>query len=266
MNVVELKCFGVRAGDGNAALVVRGDRSDETARQTFATAQRKPACVFISDDEVPTLDYYYQHMRSPLCVHATLAAAKVLLNGQPGPVTVRTAMRGQELQLSLRDGLAYVALSKQPVPDVTIPADLPARLIAVAAGMAAVSAAELKLVSPPAIASIGSPKLLLEVADPATLHALQPDLAAIAAWGKANGVSGIYAWCRRPDGGLEGRNFNHLDPALEDAATGVAAGTLTAFLGHAIKLYQGSNMDQPCLLHTALDGESILVGGNAEFV
>ena len=261
MNVVELRCFGVRAEDGNAALVVRGDTSNEVERLAFAHAARKPACVFIGEGAVPTLDYYYQHMRSPLCVHATLAAARVLLDGRPGPLTVRTAMRGLELQLSLRNGSAFVRLRKQPAPEVAVPDDLPARLLGKAA-----NPAQLRLASPPAIASIGSPKLLLEVADPATLHALQPDLPAIAAWGKANGVSGIYAWCRRPDGGLEGRNFNHLDPQLEDAATGVAAGTLTALLGHPIELYQGANMGQHCLLRTALDGEFILVGGHAEFV
>ena len=68
---------------------------------------------------------------------------------------------------------------------------------------------------------------------------LAPDLARIAAWGKEAGVNGIYAWCRRDDGTFEGRNFNHLDPRLEDSATGVAAGALTALLGLGIRLRQG---------------------------
>ena len=76
MDVVELKCFGTQAGEGNAALVVTGGMQDEAARLAFAKASNKPACVFV-DGEV--LDYYYPHMRSPLCLHATLAAGKVLL-------------------------------------------------------------------------------------------------------------------------------------------------------------------------------------------
>jgi predicted PhzF superfamily epimerase YddE/YHI9 len=89
------------------------------------------------------------------------------------------------------------------------------------------------------VVSVGSPKLLVEVADAATLYGLQPDLPAIAAWGKGAGVNGLYVYCRCDDGTYEGRNFNHLDPALEDSATGVAAGALTALLGHAITLRQG---------------------------
>ncbi|MGO4378595.1 PhzF family phenazine biosynthesis protein [Pseudoduganella sp. RAF19] len=257
MDVVELKCFGTRAGEGNSALVIRGDHSDEAARLAFAKASGKPACVFIGDDQPPTLDYFYPHMRSPLCLHATLAAARVLLKDQPGPITVRTAVKGQELALTQQDGIVYAQMNRQPVPQVEISQDLPSKLL---------GNAGIQLASAPTIASVGSPKLLLEVRDSTALQALKPDLAAIAAWGKTNGVSGCYAWCRREDGSLEGRNFNHLDPKLEDAATGVAAGALTVLLNRPIRLYQGANMGQPCLLRTTIEGENILVGGAAETV
>jgi len=45
--VVELKCFGTRPGEGNAALVVMGGVQDEAARLALARASHKPACVFI---------------------------------------------------------------------------------------------------------------------------------------------------------------------------------------------------------------------------
>jgi PhzF family phenazine biosynthesis protein len=254
MAIFELKCFGTRAGEGNTALVIVGEQSDEAARLAFAKASGKPACVFVDGS---TLDYYYPHMRSPLCLHATLAAGKVLLKDQPGPITVRTALKAQEMVLSQRDGIIYASLQKQVVPEVVLPSDLPGRLL---------GRADIMLASPPAIRSVGSPKLLLEVAGSATLQALQPDLPAIAAWGKANGVSGVYAWCLRADGSLEGRNFNHLDPSIEDAATGVAAGALTILLGRPVSLYQGANMGQPCLIRTTYEGDNILVGGAAEMV
>ncbi|UUZ47463.1 hypothetical protein LP420_29975 [Massilia sp. B-10] len=69
---------------------------------------------------------------------------------------------------------------------------------------------------------MGSPKLLIEVRDSAALHALRPPLARISEWGKANGVNGCYVYCRVGEDVYEGRNFNHLDPAQEDLATGVA--------------------------------------------
>jgi PhzF family phenazine biosynthesis protein len=284
--VHELKCFGSRPGEGNAALVVLGDASSEAERQAFAREQNRSACVFVdvpggagghsgvsdaaaaasgsaepADGARFTLDYYYPHTRSPLCLHATLAAARVLLREHGAPLTVRTAMRGQLLHLSERGAGVFVRLQRQPAPDVAIAPELPASLLGLAGPD---QGAGLRLASPPAIASVGSPKLLLELPDSAALQALRPDLVRIAAWSKQHGVSGCYAYARRADGSVEGRNFNHLDPALEDSATGVAAGALTVHLGRALILHQGANMGQPCVLRTELDGEHILIGGAAE--
>ncbi|MYN08408.1 PhzF family phenazine biosynthesis protein [Pseudoduganella aquatica] len=272
--VHELKCFGSRPGEGNAALVVLGDASSEAQRQDFARAQNRSACVFVdavapadgggaaAQDALFVLDYYYPHMRSPLCLHATLAAARVLLREHGAPLAVRTALRGQLLHVSERGTDVFVRLQRQPTPDVVIPPDLPAALL---------GQPSLRLASAPAIASVGSPKLLLELDSAAALQALRPDLARIAAWGKEHGVSGCYAYARRGDGSFEGRNFNHLDPALEDSATGVAAGALTVHLGRALTLHQGAALGQPCVLRTELDGgradgEHILIGGAAAFL
>ncbi|KQV80329.1 hypothetical protein ASD15_15850 [Massilia sp. Root351] len=277
--VYELKCFGSRPGEGNAALVVLGDASSVAERQAFARAQNRSACVFVdaldanaagpADDAEYVLDYFYPHMRSPLCLHATLAAARVLLRQHGRPLAVRTALRGQLLRLSegapgAASGRAtgvFVRLQRQGAPDVAIAPELPGALLGQAA-----PGVPLKLASAPAIASVGSPKLLLEMSSTTALQSLRPDLARIAAWGKEHGVSGCYAWARRADGTFEGRNFNHLDPALEDSATGVAAGALTVHLGRAITLHQGAHLGQPCLLRTELDGEHILIGGGAEFL
>lgn len=252
---LELLCFGTRPGHGNAALVLLDDDSDAAKRQALAAASGVGACVFIdAPADGPTLDFYYPHMRSPLCVHATLAAARVLLDDAAGPLVVRTALRGQTLTLRRQDNDVYVELAAQPAPAPALSAALAARLIP---GIAPVSA--------PAIASVGSPKLLLEVRDSTALQALRPDLAAIHAWGKEHGISGCYAWCQRPDGALEGRNFNHLDAAHEDSATGVAAGALTVLLGRSLRLYQGAHLGKPCLLRTVLEGEKLLIGGAVEY-
>ena len=262
MLIHQLLCFGTRPGGGNAALVVQNDDSDADQRQRFARERGLPACVFIGTaaDGGVVLDYYYPHTRSPLCLHATLAAARVLLSPEHPTLAVRTAMRGQPLTLTLaEDGDdVFIELAPQPAPRVAIAAGLAARLLA---------APGLELASAPAVASVGSPKLLLEVADGAALHALRPDLQAIADWGREHGVNGCYAWCRRPDGALEGRNFNHLDPAMEDAATGVAAGALAVHLDMDVTLYQGANLGQPCRIRVRAAGhERILIGGAAEYI
>ena len=264
MTTHQLLCFGALPGGGNAALVVQNDHCTVEQRQQFAHERRQPACVFIDTaaDGAITLDYYYPHTRSPLCLHAALAAARVLLSPTCPSMAVRTAMRGQPLTLTLtKDGDdVLVELAPQTVTRPAIAPDLAARLLA---------APRLELASAPAVASVGSPKLLLEVADSATLHALRPDLRAIADWGREHGVNGCYAWCRRPDGALEGRNFNHLDPAMEDSATGVAAGALTVHLGAGLTVYQGAHLGQPCRIRTDIaagpDGARIRVGGAARF-
>lgn len=283
MLIHDFRCFGVRAGEGNSALVVEGDHAGAEARQAYANAQGRSATVYIDHaadgSAAVTLDYFYPHMRSPLCLHATLAAAAVLFaqRGTGAPITVTTAMHGQPLVLSRADGLIFVRLTRQAAPQPLLDDALVRRLLGVDGVPGAAR-----------VASVGSPKLLIEVADRATLHALAPDLDAILAWGRAHGVSGCYAWCRlagaeyqgdsgrpsrgehdgEPDGDsareYEGRNFNHLPGATEDAATGVAAGALTVLLGHGLRLLQGSTVGQTCLLHTRIDGDAILVGGHAQ--
>jgi PhzF family phenazine biosynthesis protein len=279
MRIQELKCFGATAGEGNPALVIEDGPADAAARQAFAR-ERGTTCVFLDASTEPgvacVLDYYYPHTRSPLCLHATLAAAHVLLSAEnpsfPGTagndvprtrephfpsaattLTVKTAVHGQPLVLSRDGDTCYAQLTKQTVPQPPLP-DLAALL----------AHPGFKPVSPPQVASVGSPKLLAEVDGSATLYALHPDLPAITTWGKQAGVNGLYVYCRHPDGRFEGRNFNHLDPALEDSATGVAAGALTALLGHAIELLQGRATGRDCLLRTRIDGNAILVGGTVE--
>jgi PhzF family phenazine biosynthesis protein len=257
MHVHELRCFGANPGDGNPALVIEDDGMDLAARQAYAAA-RNTTCVFLAQDGGGVeADYFYPHMRSPLCLHATLAVAAVLFGRgeNSGTIAVRTAMKGQLLALSREGGDYFVRLMPQPAPQIEIGEE----------GIAALLRAPgLALASMPRVASVGSPKLLVEVRDAAALHALAPDLAAIAAWGKAHGVNGLYAWCRLDAGVFEGRNFNHLDPALEDSATGVAAGALAAALGHDLVLHQGRATGRDCLIRVRVEGDAILVGGRAE--
>jgi PhzF family phenazine biosynthesis protein len=257
MHVHALICFSSRPGQGNPALVIEGAPRDLAARQALAR-ERNTTCVFLDEDQGNTqVDFFYPHTRSPLCLHATLAAAAVLFArpGAPATIAVETALKGQRLDLSREGADYFVTLAPQALPGAD------ARPAQVAALLAASAIA---LPSPPRLASVGSPKLLVEVADTDALYALAPNLAAIADWGRQNGVNGIYAWCRRPDGDYEGRNFNHLDPALEDSATGVAAGALSVALGQGLTLRQGRATGRDCLIRTRFDGAALLVGGAAE--
>jgi PhzF family phenazine biosynthesis protein len=257
MHTQELICFGAQPGKGNPALVIEDDGMDLAERQAFAT-ERNTTCVFLSADG--EVDYFYPHMRSPLCLHATLAVAAVLFgrDGAAGGIDVRTAMKGQRLSLSREGDDYFVRLAPQPAPAPGIGDEQVARLL---------NAPGMVLASKPQVASVGSPKLLVEVQDAATLYGLTPDLAGIAAWGKEQGVNGMYVYCRLDAATLEGRNFNHLDPALEDSATGVAAGALAVALGramgNALVVRQGRANGRDCLIRARVEGDAILVGGAA---
>jgi PhzF family phenazine biosynthesis protein len=253
-----LRCFSARPGAGNPALVIEDGEQDPDARQALARA-RGTTCVFVdmAADGTRSVDFYYPHMRSPLCLHATLGVAAVLFARAPdaGAIAVRTALKGQLLELVRAEHDYFVRLAAQPVAARDVDVATAAQLLGVPAA---------SLAAPPRVASVGSPKLLVKVADTDALYGLAPDLARIAAWGKDAGVNGIYAWCRRDDGMFEGRNFNHLDPKLEDSATGVAAGALTALLGLGIRLRQGHATGADCLIRTRMEGAAILVGGTVE--
>ena len=258
MLIQEFRCFGSGTGGGNPALTVEDGPVGADERLALAR-KRGLTCVFLDPSDEPglaaCLDFVYPHARSPLCLHATLAAAQVLFerHGATAPLTVTTALRGQRLVVS-KDGLeVFVRMARQESPQVAVDAALAARLLAAPA---------LSLASAPRIASIGSPKLLLEVANLQMLYGLRPDLALIYEWGKAQGVSGCFAWCRLGAGHVEGRNFNHLDPTLEDSATGVAAGALTVALGSALTLLQGTATGRSSVIRTRIEGSDVMVGGS----
>ncbi|WP_336601661.1 hypothetical protein [Paraburkholderia bengalensis] len=95
------------------------------------------------------------------------------------------------------------------------------------------------------------------------LNSLHPDLAGVVDWSCKHSVSGMYVYCRRRGDVYVGRNFNHLEPRFEDAATGVAAGTLALTLERNITLLQGDAFGQPCTLFTRYTGGAVQIGGRA---
>ena len=255
MQVHTVRCFGAAAGYGNVALVVEDGPDLPVERQAFARASGESACVFLipAADQAWSADYYYPHARSPLCLHATLAAAALLV--PRGHSRLVTAMRAQTVTLHQEGANLFAGVGRQAVAPLGIDPCLPGELL---------GQPDLQLASPPLLSSVGSAKLLIEVLDAATLHALRPPLARIVEWGKAHGVSGCYAYCRESDGVYQGRNFNHLEPAQEDCATGVAAGALAAWLQRGLTLLQGHHLGNPCRIVTSLSGCDIHVGGACE--
>lgn len=266
--VHEVRCFGAKVGEGNRAFVILSDRSSQAERQTFAR-DSGVACSFLDTDGPGRFltDYYLPHgARSPLCIHGTLAAGHVLMRDLlVDSIELTTSMKGQRLVVSRSsvdgdDSHMFVSLTRQDVPSLRSFPDVAALL----------NLPGFVPVSQPVVASVGSPKLLVEVSSSFVLHSLSPDLGAIVSWSKEAGVNGVYVWCHSDSSGdrIEGRNFNHLDPALEDSATGVAAGALSAVLGRDIVVSQGRETCHDNMIKTRCleSGSKILVGGLSEII
>lgn len=263
MNIERYRCFGATALNGNNALVVSGPELAGWSladRQQFTVEQHAHACVFVDADGAEsgqfTLDFYYPHTRSPLCLHASLAAADhVWKTGQHGGALLLTSsMKQQALAFDRADDNIFVSVDVQQAgfPDMSI-SDI-AKLLRCDADV---------LMPSPKVASVGSPKLLVEVESEEVLYSLRPDLEGITEWGRTNGVNGCFAYTRMGaiPNQYAGRNFNHLDATLEDAATGVAAGALSVRLNADITVYQGQNLDNPCVIHASRTAGKIRVGG-----
>jgi PhzF family phenazine biosynthesis protein len=258
MKIHRFLCFGRHDRSGNAAVVVEDAQLVESERLKFAQQLEANATVFVETDAAGVLlDYYYPHARSPLCLHATLAASAVFFERHPdsGRIQFVTSMHRQTLEVERLDQGIFIGVRSQPCPTLSID------VVAEAARLLCVEPAA--LVGIPRLASVGSTKLLVRMADQSALDELRPDLAAIAMWSRELGVSGVYAYCHVHDDVYAGRNFNHLEPHLEDAATGVAAGALALVLEQSITLLQGDALGQPCsLLARYVDG-AVQVGGRA---
>jgi PhzF family phenazine biosynthesis protein len=259
MHIERYKCFGATALNGNDAVVVSGPELSgwsQDERQQFTIEQEAHACVFVDADGPLMLDFYYPHTRSPLCLHASLAAADHIwkTGWQDSVLLLTTSLKKQPLAFDRAGGTIFVSVDMQQAdfPSVSI-ADA-ARLLGCDSGL---------IMSSPEAASVGSPKLLVEVAGEDVLYSLRPDLGGITEWGRANGVNGCFVYTRKGTRPNEyaGRNFNHLDETLEDAATGVAAGALSVRLNADITLYQGHNLDNPCVIRAARADGKIRVGG-----
>jgi PhzF family phenazine biosynthesis protein len=258
MKTHRLRCFGRHGDSGNAALVVEASALAGPERLQFAQQQNASATVFVeanADGEFQ-LDFYYPHARSPLCLHATLAASAVFFERHPDAERVRfiTSMHRQALDVARIGESIFVGVSAQRCPALTVDIGETARLLRVEPA---------DLTGMPGLASVGSAKLLVEVAQPSVLAALRPDLTGIASWSREHGVSGMYAYCRLEDGVYAGRNFNHLEPRFEDAATGVAAGALALSLKQSITLQQGDALGQPCTLLARYTDGAVQIGGRA---
>ncbi len=262
MKIYHVKCFGQNHGFGNEVIIIE-DTANLSIQDRLDYAKSKNlTCVFMDkiDNVKISLDYYYPHKRSPLCLHATLGASDIWFKNNPDAknLTIITIVKGQEIFAQKRQEKIYLTITKEDIAQAKI--SINQALISELLNVKDLNIKEFY------IASCGSPKLCIEIANSAQLYALNPDLDLIYKWSDENQINGLYVYYKIAENTYCGRSFNHLNPALEDVATGIAAATITYHLKQSLTIYQGGNLDNKCLIITEFTDNCVKITGNVEMI
>ena len=252
MNLNIYNCFCLDANSaGNPAAVVFDFNGDDKDKQGIATHLNLPVTVFITNTATPSLRFFYPEKEMPLCLHGALAAGYFLMekNNQTH-CTVQTA--NAQLQLTKQNNRVQITVSEQQIKSCDIDKTEIQQMLKIHNGTDILSYT---------VKSVGSPKLLVQMASSKILNNLHPDFDLIKQWSKDRDINGLYVYAKQ-DNHFIARGFNPKGGHNEDAATGVAAAALTLALQQSITVFQGETLHQPCKLEVVYqDSEHILVGG-----
>jgi trans-2,3-dihydro-3-hydroxyanthranilate isomerase len=269
VRVAHTVAFADGPGGGNPCPVVFGAEgwSDEEMRAAAAEFGHETCFVLppssSSGGAAARLRYFVPNHEMEMCVHATVAAS-VLLGVEDGgrvetPLATRTVRRPAADEAIVE--LGAVAVGPR------VGAERVAAVLG--GGAAAVTGAAVSV-------SVARPKLLVPLADEATLDALAPDFDSLWALCDELRTTGVYAYTLEArDADVAARQFPVRAGYDEDPATGVAAGALVAWLARErdadqdVRVAQGRAMGRPSVLHATarFDGGGelhVAVGGRAE--
>lgn len=262
MKIYQVKCFGETYKSGNEVIVVEGANILNVQNRLAYAKTKNTTCVFmnsISETQV-MLDYYYPHKQSPLCLHATMGASYIWFKNNPDAksLIVVTSITQQKISVEKIQEKIFLTIPEESVDQSKIVID--STLINDLLNVDKLQTMEYY------IASCGSPKLFIEIPSKEELYSLAPNLDLINNWSSAHQINGIYVYCKISEYTYCGRNFNHLNPRLEDVATGIAAATITYHFKKSLIIYQGKNVGNKCVMVTEFDNNSVNVTGNVAIV
>ena len=246
---------------GNLAAIVQDFKGDAVEKQAFAAELNLPVTVFIENAEIPILQFFYPSSESVLCLHGALASGKYLMHLRKTDTLTVKIQSGQTLKMMRQGDRVQVLMPHAEILPVKID-------LAMIAKMLDINVDQLDSSLPCVAASLGSPKLLVPIKAAVILNQLQPDFDFIKKWSIENQVNGLYVYSAdaAPGGDFIARGFNPKGGWNEDAATGVAAGTLISVLPKSTQkdfvIDQGDTMGAPSRIYVSLaEDRQILVGG-----
>lgn len=268
--VAHFRVFERRPGEGgNPCPIVAGADALSTADMQRLTEQFGEESGFVTHDEDGGLRFRFFMPRRevPMCVHATVAATTALVAGgrvpREGEMVVRTASGPCGVSWDDRTP-PRVTVEQQP-PQFGDPADVAAAAER-ALGLGPGTVDRTQTIRP---VSVSTFKLLVPLRHAGDVHLAEPDFDVLWRLCEDLGTSGAYVFAPHLDGRpghFVARQFPAGGGVLEDAATGVAAGALAAYVAEraagagaawtTIEIDQGDAMGSPCTLEAAAYSEA----------
>jgi PhzF family phenazine biosynthesis protein len=267
VEVIRTRVFAAGAKGGNPCPVVLfGDQLYASQMQRLAQKFGLDT-VFILKAGDNTADiqlrYFVPDHEMGVSGHATIAAITVAL--------IKKLVRSERVKIRTSSGVFEVAWKREDQSYVITLEQNPPFFGATAtaeqaAGALNISVNEIAYESPIQVVSVSRPKLLVPLGDWRILNRLSPDYHALWKLCDALQVSGLYPFTRRTNkepARAEARQFPLRAGFPEDAATGVAAAALAAYMvlydlklkpGHHIfRIAQGYAMGSPSLIDAIAD-------------
>ncbi|HEY4253126.1 MAG TPA: PhzF family phenazine biosynthesis isomerase [Roseomonas sp.] len=263
-----LSVFPAGPGGGNPCPIVLDARGmDAAAMQALAAAHGHESGFVLPPADPGTADHRFRFFvpahEMEMCGHATLGAAWLLRQGM--------AASRDGLRIETLSGPVRAIFGPAGSVEVTQPEGRVQEVADSAAVLRALGLTEGDLLPGARLlnAATSRVKTLVPIADPARLHALVPDPAAIGAVCAAIGSTGLYPWAPGIGDILHARQFPRGSGYPEDAATGIAAAALFYGVGApagGIRVRQGEAMGRPSEIRVRPDpdGMGCRIGGRVE--
>lgn len=272
MKVRIVNVFSINNQGGNpCAIVDNAAHLSTDEMQAMATDFNLPEIVFIIPDKKQyLLRFFATKGELPLCCHGALGAAYYLFNSDHGKSsTIKSYQTKTSLDIACDDNLIAMSIvNNGKIVDDNLDLDVISKLLNI-------DKVSIKGHLPFAVASIGSPKLLVPVIDRNILFNMMPNLDLISQWCKKYSVNGIYVYSNdteQPHADYVGRNFNPLFSHQEDIATGVAASALD-FVSNLkndnkknnFTIEQGANLGKSSQICVSIRTQKITIKGAVSF-
>lgn len=281
--VIHTLAFGRENGAGSsAAVVMEANGMTSSGMQAVAAMQLQETTFVLTPDKRNApwgMRFFLREREIPMCVHGTIGAVAALAKSNPllpHRVNIDTGIGVIAVDWLASGEGAFVCVD-QLAPEFGSPIDaseaIPLlRALGVDTTVVDWSAGPVQRVS------VSRPKLLVPLADVATLDALRPNTEQIDRVCGEFGATGIYAFtcqARANDRDVDARQFPAGAGFVEDPATGVAAAALAAYLKlhgsispavrpsesiFRVRIAQGDALGCPCRLEaTAITHQGAVV-------